>query len=131
MKNTFIILYVVIIDQATKYFAVVNVNWKANTGISFGIFPSFPLWVFFVMIFVMLFFKMQSKTKLDLGWSLFMAGMIGNLIDRILLSYVVDWIPFPFPFIDRLYINIADIALIMGFICIFANNFKRASNDQY
>ncbi|MCL1874630.1 MAG: signal peptidase II [Synergistaceae bacterium] len=129
MKNIFIILYVVTIDQATKFLAVIHLEWKSNTGISFGIFPSLPVWVFFALTFAMLLYKVQCRTKLDFGWSLFVAGMIGNLIDRIHLSYVIDWIPFPFPFIDRLYINIADIALIMGFVCIIMSDFKNPSES--
>ena len=118
MKNILIILYIIVVDQATKFIAVMRMNWRANSGISFGLFPRFPLWVFFVLIFVMLIFRKQHKTKLNVGWAIFIAGMIGNLIDRVLLSYVIDWISFPFPFIGRLYVNLADVALIIGFICI-------------
>jgi signal peptidase II len=71
----------------------------------------------------MIFFKMLNIKKYNLAWSLFMAGMIGNLIDRVHHSFVVDWISFPFPFIERLYYNIADIALIIGFLCFIYNDY--------
>ena len=118
MKDTFIFLFVLIADQTTKYIVIESMNWHANTGISFGLFPRFPLWIFFALIFLMLFFRMFFKIKFDFRWSIFMAGMIGNLIDRVRFGFVIDWISFPFPFIGKLHINIADIALIIGFICL-------------
>jgi len=127
MKNALTFLFVLIADQATKFIAVKSMNWHANIGISFGIFPKFPLWVFFVLIITLLTFMIHQKIKFDFAWSLFMAGMIGNLIDRIRLSYVIDWILIPAPFINRLYINIADIALILGFLCFALNYLRKPS----
>ena len=132
MKNIFFFLLVLIADQVTKYTAVESLNWHANAGISFGLFPSFPLWIFFVLILLMIFIKIFYKIKLDLTWSLLIAGMSGNFVDRLRFGYVIDWIPIPFsfPLIGRLYINIADIALIMGFICFISNEFKKPSCEQ-
>lgn len=127
MKNTLTLLFVLITDQATKYIAVENMNWQANDGISFGIFPNFPLWVLVTLIIIMFLFMILQRIKLDFAWSLFIAGMSGNLIDRIRFSYVIDWIFVPVPFINRLYINIADIALIIGFICFVYNYLVKPS----
>jgi signal peptidase II len=129
MKNALIFLLIVISDQATKFVAVICLDWQTNTGISFGIFPKFPLWVFFVLIILMLFFKMLFRKEYNLAWTLFMAGMIGNLIDRVRHSFVIDWIPFPFPFIEKLYSNIADIALVMGFLCFVFNDYINSTKE--
>jgi len=130
VKNIFFFLLVLIADQATKYIAVEYMNWHANAGISFGLFQKFPLWIFFALIILLFLIKIFYKIKLDFTWSLLIAGMSGNLIDRIRLGYVIDWIPLPFPFIDRLYVNIADAALIIGFICFIFNEFKKSFFKQ-
>ena len=130
MKNGFVFLFVLLIDQITKYIAVANKNWQANAGISFGLFPRFPLWVLFALILIMLCLKIFYKIKFDLKWSLFMAGVSGNLVDRVRCGYVIDWIPIPFPVIGRLYVNIADIALIIGFICFIFNGLCQSVNDE-
>ena len=130
MKNIIIFLLVLSADQTTKYIAAANMDWRANTGISFGLFPQFPLWIFFALIVLILFLKIIYKIKFDLKWALFMAGICGNLIDRVRFGYVVDWIPLPFPFMDGLRINIADAALISGFICYILSEFKKLSYKQ-
>jgi signal peptidase II len=106
-------------------------KWQANTGIAFGLFPEFPLWGFFALVFLIFFIMIICKIKFDFAWSLFIGGMCGNFIDRIRFSYVIDWIsiPFHFPFIGKLHMNIADIALIMGFLCFVFNNLKKTSHE--
>ena len=131
IKNTLIFLFIIIYDQVTKYAAVANINWQANAGISFGLFPKIPLWVFFIAILLMFSFKsLYYEPKNDFAWSLFMAGMLGNLIDRVRLGYVIDWIPLPFPFVEILFLNIADVALIIGFICFILCGFKNSSAEH-
>ena len=105
-------------------------NWHANSGVSFGLFPGFPLWIFFVLIFLMLYFIVIYKMKFDSALSLFMAGVSGNLVDRIRLGYVIDWIPLPFPFMERLYINVADVALIIGFLLFVFKELKKSSYKE-
>ena len=129
MKNGLIFLFVLLIDQVTKCVAVANKNWHANTGISFGLFPRFPLWLLFGLVLLMLCFMILYRIKFNLKWSLFMAGMSGNFVDRVRFGYIVDWISLPFPIIGRLYVNIADIALIIGFICFIFNGFYQSEKD--
>jgi len=129
MKSIFVFLFVLIADQVTKYYAVLNMNWQANAGISFGVYPGFPLWAFFALISLLLLLKIIYRIKLDSTWSLFIGGMCGNLIDRIRFGYVIDWISVPFPFIGRLYMNIADVALIMGFMCFTIIYIKNSSRE--
>ena len=131
IRNTLIFLFIIIYDQVTKYAAVASLNWQANAGISFGLFPNIPLWVFFISIILVFSFKTLYKDpKYEFALSLFMAGMFGNLIDRVRLGYVVDWIEIPFPFMDKLFLNIADMSLILGFICFIYYDFKNLSAEQ-
>ena len=130
MRNTLIFLLIIIYDQVTKYVAVANMNWQANAGISFDLYPKIPLWVFFISILLVFSLEtLYSKPKNEFAMSLFMAGMLGNLIDRVRLGYVIDWIELPFPFMEKLFLNIADIALILGFLCFIFFDFRDLSDE--
>jgi len=55
-----------------------------------------------------------------LGFSLLLGGAIGNLIDRILRGYVVDFLDFHYSGWHWPTFNIADIAIFMGVVLIIA-----------
>ena len=97
-----------------------------NTGAAFGLFhgQTFPLTIIsFIGVAVLLlyaFFFYRRFPWLDnwfiwTGLSLVLGGTVGNLIDRLRLGYVTDFIDFGFwP-----AFNIADSAIVVGVI-IFA-----------
>jgi len=67
-----------------------------------------------IAIVVWLFRMPRSKVLLAAGLSLVLGGAIGNVIDRIRLGYVVDFIHFHW---DRAYFpafNVADSAITVG-----------------
>jgi len=100
---------VVILDQFTKYliiknvepynvvhvlpfFRIVNVT---NKGAAFGMFHSlgnpFFIVVSFVAIGIVTFLLLKSKEH-PLGLSFILGGAIGNLIDRVRLGHVIDFL---------------------------------------
>lgn len=128
------ILFVVLvaIDQVTKYLAIVNLKGKdeiividkwlhfvyvENSGAAFGIFQNATI-LFTVLTIVIVFGIMWYLLKesnnvgifLKLPLVMIMAGAIGNLIDRIRLGYVVDFIHSPLGGIYNFPVfNFADI----------------------
>jgi signal peptidase II len=127
----------IFIDQYTKYLAVVNLKDKAayvivedvflfnyleNVGAAFGMLPNqkfFFVFIAFIFLCVMAFVltRMPNKKKyiiLHILLSMIAAGAIGNMVDRLRLNYVVDFIYVP---IVKLFgqpfpiFNIADILL--------------------
>lgn len=58
---------------------------------------------------------------LMVGFSLILAGAIGNFIDRIRLGYVVDM--FQLDFIQFPIFNVADMSLCIGVACLFIYTF--------
>ncbi len=94
-----------------------------NTGIAFGLFRDngFVFFVIPVIAVVLLGYNLYYYHKigeLDLlyivGFSLIMGGAIGNLADRIMLGYVIDFIDL------RVWpvFNIADSAITIGAVII-------------
>ncbi len=118
---TVIIAVGIILDQITKFLAVnflkpidyfpliknfVHLRYVENRGAAFGMLDD-QRWVFMVISTVAiiaftlyLYFGHASNLLYEISLSLVISGGIGNMIDRILLGYVVD-------FIEPAFINFA------------------------
>ena len=124
-------------DKAVKFLVVENLRpdgvltaipglldfvYVENTGAAFGIFGKYT-WILsvvtavliVVVLFCLLFYRNHSFFSRTAG-ILIVAGGIGNLIDRIRLEYVIDYIRvsfFPPVF------NLADCFVVVGVILFF------------
>lgn len=101
------------VDRITKHFAVAfSMDYHKNYGIAFSLFQgsgNMAIAVGFFIIVLFVFFYRVFLPKISKFWlAILAAGAVGNMIDRVMFGYVIDWI-----FIG-LYINIADILLIAG-----------------
>ena len=97
---------------------VLNITYERNPGAAFSILEGKQLFLILftaVVIVVMLYLmlsKRVKKPKYIWSMSLIVAGGIGNLIDRIRVKEVVDYIkfePINFPIF-----NFADICIVIG-----------------
>ncbi len=142
-KFLLLFLTILIIDQSSKvyvrnlfanrepeyYISVVGnffrISFVQNYGAAFGIsiakgevnniiFISISLIAIIVITY--LFIKSESNwTKYS--YTLILAGAVGNLIDRIFLGKVTDFLDFDFPdfIVQRWYVfNIADASIVVG-----------------
>ena len=103
-----------------------RLTYVNNTGAAFGLFhgQTFPLTIIsfigvaVLLLYAFLFYRRFPWLDNWLTWtglSLVLGGTVGNLIDRLRLGYVTDFIDFGFwP-----AFNIADSAIVVGVI-IFA-----------
>ncbi len=130
-----IVFLVIIFDQLTKYLVLkfdpyfgyqyLKIVLIKNTGAGFGILQgkTFFLGIISLIVAVTLiaYYKRIPKEKIPhLLFALFLGGVIGNLIDRFLRGYVIDFISFSFwP-----AFNIADSALtvsVIGLVIYYIN----------
>lgn len=129
-----IALVVIVLDQYTKALVrqnlPLNTSWMPipwldpfvtlthvrNTGAAFGLFPSlggvFRLVSLVVVVAIIFFFRQLAATSwlLRIALGLQLGGAAGNLIDRLTLGYVTD-------FVDvRVWpiFNVADSAIVVG-----------------
>lgn len=108
---------VVVIDQIIKYFVclylkpigsttaiphLLDLVYVENRGVAFGMFKDMR-WLFValtsivIVVFIIMLIKNYSKSKLfSVSAALIIGGGIGNLIDRLLLGYVVDYLQLSF-----------------------------------
>lgn len=123
-------------DQSTKVLAAdnlkgapqaifsgLNLTYAENRDMAFGLLASFlgeeaRLWILtlakgLALVFGVGFFivRRNISTQMErMGVGLVMAGAAGNLIDRIRLGYVIDFLKIPhWP-----VFNVADVAIVLG-----------------
>lgn len=59
-----------------------------------------------------------------IAFSLVYGGLLGNLFDRIVNGYVIDYLKFYIGGYEYPVFNLADVALVIGFILIIYATFK-------
>ena len=103
MKNSFLILFLISLDQIIKFlitdriiirFKFPFINYSENYGAAFSLFENeriFLIIASLVIIGFVIYYYSKYKS-LQLGLSLVLAGAISNLIDRIFRGYIVDFI---------------------------------------
>ena len=118
------------LDQFTKLIAPIYFEIVPNHGISFGWFSQ--LSTEFVTIFLLFFtigvaFMWRKKWRRNqVITGLFWAGVVSNLLDRVFLGGVNDWISLPYVGIKN---NLADFYISIALILLFIQEF-RASNEH-
>lgn len=132
---TFFVIFIIIADQFIKYLIVNNMflgqsiplitdilhlTYILNSGAAFGILENqrlFFIFIAIILIFAIVYFRIKilHLSKLfQLGIAMLFSGAIGNMIDRIFIGKVVDYIDF------RVWpiFNLADIAIVCGCIIV-------------
>ncbi len=134
-------IFIVLIDQFTKYLIFYNKNlfinkdflffkldFVKNYGAAFNIFSGSRIFlslisISFSILLIYLIFRKNSLNSFDLySYSFILGGTIGNGIDRIYKGFVVDFINLNI--INFPVFNIADISINIGFIFLLYNIFK-------
>jgi len=128
-----IVLFTVLLDQLTKFYIASKMpEWKLgfllihfvdNTGAGFGILKGqmaiLAIISAIVVMGVIYFYHKIPKEKITQAlFGLFLGGVAGNLIDRILRQYVVDFIDVGFWPV----FNVADMAIsvsVIGLVLYF------------
>ena len=106
-----------------------------NTGIAFGFFKDqgyvfvvIPLMAIVLLVFNVYYYRQNNEVLSRLyiiAFSLILGGAVGNLIDRILYGYVIDFIDF------RIWpvFNVADSAITIGAVIIGIKCFKLSAKQ--
>lgn len=103
-----------------------------NTGIAFSLLSSVSdaglvILTLVILVFIAYLFWRQSEShKLAcFGYLLIIGGALGNLLDRVRLHYVVDFILFHLGGWSFAVFNLADIFITCGAFFIFLNEFLK------
>ena len=142
MKKMYLIsLLVIILDRITKMVVENFLDGKVlhviknffyltcvkNEGAAFSILENkvFFLAILGVLALAFLIYYVTKHDKNNIGYFFLIGGIIGNLIDRIFLGYVIDFIGFNIFSYSFPIFNIADIFIVVGAIFILFEKDKK------
>jgi signal peptidase II len=124
--------------RVTSFFNLVRVH---NTGAAFNFLATASGWQrwFFVVLgvvvsgFIVWMMNAHPQQKLFcFALTMIMGGALGNVLDRLLHGYVVDFLQFRFGFLEPLFpggyfpsFNLADSAITLGAVCLIADEVLR------
>jgi signal peptidase II len=129
-------IFIIFADQLTKWLCVallegtqsvyiipdvLRLTYVENRGAAFGMLDEHR-WVFLLLstvaiigLFIFLAKKPPESRLAWAGFTLVIGGGIGNMIDRVMLGYVIDFIDFcAFPNLWKWVFNIADACVCVG-----------------
>jgi signal peptidase II len=146
--------FVVLLDQTTKALVIGTVKMQSsiallpildivyleNTGAAFSIFAEasgWQRWFFIVLALVVSLILMiwlrrirADQTLLAVGLSLVLGGALGNVIDRVMHGYVVDFIYFHWQARYFPAFNVADSAISIGAGCLLLDAFRESGHEK-
>lgn len=154
MKKIFLVVFITLlalVDQITKLLIVnnidlnnsvviiknfINFTYIKNYGVAFGMFNNLTYFVILITIvfFVILTKELRlyfNKKMIFISYCLVIGGLLGNLIDRIFLGFVRDFIDINF--INFPIFNFSDIFIVAGTILLLIACFKmegKSENDN-
>ncbi|TPH19239.1 signal peptidase II [Litorilituus lipolyticus] len=72
----------------------------------------------------------KQQVLLSLALSLMLSGALGNLIDRVLFGYVIDFLDFHWAGYRFPAFNLADSAIFIGAALMILDSFKQESDNK-
>ena len=138
---------IILIDQSTKWLAVTslsayqpvpvmpmfNLTLAYNTGAAFSFLSDaggWQRWFFIALTLVVVtmllnwIWRMRAEERLHaLSISLILGGAIGNLIDRVWLGYVIDFLDVYYQTYHWPIFNVADSAITIGVVLLIYDLF--------
>jgi signal peptidase II len=143
-----------IIDQVTKYWTVqaldyresyqilsfFNFTYARNYGAAFSFLGDAGGWqkylftsiAFAVSAYLLYSLKKNSVNKRweNIAFSLVLSGALGNVIDRLMFGYVVDFLDFDLGFYRWPTFNVADIVIFIGASMIILDALLQPENKN-
>ncbi len=138
---------VIFLDQASKQIVVAtmhlyqsialtsffNLTYVQNTGAAFSFLSDaggWQRWFFSVLAFVIsivltvwLYRLKKNETLLAISLALILGGAVGNLIDRVIYGYVIDFLDVYYQSWHWPAFNVADSAISLGVILMLLESF--------
>ncbi len=136
----FLIASIIVLDQFTKWImrsdftygesiivikGIFNITYVRNPGAAFGMLANSSELIRFILfkfltavaiiwLFVLVWQTIKKGVLLNIAYSLILAGAIGNIIDRVMFNYVVDFLDFHFYGSHFPAFNVADSSITVG-----------------
>lgn len=154
-KNIFIVTGVIFLDQLSKYLILQKLNWHEtltlfnlnnnslglnlfltyNTGAAFGFLHKYSGWQNYLFLMIgcsvaiyIIYLLINNKitnTLEKLACLLVLSGSIGNILDRLMYGYVIDFIDIYVKNFHWYTFNVADSAICIAMLLFFISCFPQ------
>lgn len=139
------IIICVLLDQITKYIVTANmaladtiqiiknffrITYVQNTGAAWSFMAGNRIFFIFItlailLILIYMLIKKENLSKKEgILFGILIGGILGNMIDRILYGYVIDFLDFNFGGYDFPVFNVADTFIVLSGILIMLMYWK-------
>ena len=155
MKKSNVILVIILVsvllglDLSLKYLVssylnTVNIidnffslTYVLNDGAAFSLFASKTYLLILIALICLFFIIYELKNNLDdrvlsIGYSLVLAGLLGNFIDRLIDGYIIDYLSFKILGYSYPIFNLADILIVVGIVIVIIKEIlkERGKKDE-
>ena len=112
-----------------------NITYVRNIGAAFSILEGNRMFLIIVALIVLIgiYLLIKNKTfkKIEtIVYTLIISGIIGNLIDRIIYGYVIDYADFKLLGYNMPIFNLADSLIVIGCILLFIITVMEEKHDR-
>ena len=149
MNSFFILVFFVFCDLITKFFiknnflineskqlnSFLDIVYIQNYGVSFGFLSGLVSYWILVIVGLLVtsliyYLMIRSYKRLEkLGYFIIIIGALSNILDRIINSYVVDFISLHYYDFYWPAFNLADIYITIGIIMLIISFFIRSEEQ--
>ena len=123
-----------LINSSINLNAFLDIVYVKNYGVSFGLFSGdIYYWVLvivglIIVLFIFFLMMISNKNLEKRAYFLIIAGAIGNILDRAINSYVVDFISVHYKTFYWPAFNLADIYITIGIIMLLMSFFIKSED---
>ena len=149
-KNILLALLLLTIDQALKVIISVflklntpvviinrsfNLTYVRNYGAAWSILSGNRILLIIISLISLIFiykFMIKEKNKFsfeNICYSILLGGILGNLCDRIIYGYVIDYLDFTIFGYQYPIFNFADICIVISIFLIICLTLKEGKNN--
>lgn len=126
-----------LLEKSTKLINnFLYITYVKNTGAAWSMFSSRSVLVLIISSFIILgiilyVYKNKPRNKLEkLSYSLIIGGALGNLVNRIMYGYVIDFIDVKIFKYDYPIFNLADSFIVIGVILLVVYTWRYENGSK-
>lgn len=112
--------YLTTVNIINNFFSL---TYVLNDGAAFSLFASRTYLLILIALICLFFIIYELKNNLNdrvlsIGYSLVLAGLLGNFLDRLIDGYIIDYLSFKILGYNYPIFNFADILIVVGIIVV-------------
>ena len=113
-----------------------SLTYVLNDGAAFSLFASRTYLLILIAIICLFFIIYELKNNLDdrmlsIGYSLALAGLLGNFLDRLIDGYIIDYLSFKILGYNYPIFNFADILIVVGIVIVIIKEILKERGKKY